>query len=355
MKKLMRYLALSLMFCLILLPATKVKAADSGVWVTGYSNNEISVQWNQTNHDQAISNFKTYLTNQKLYNSAGTLSVKYVIGIGGDENTASNNCSTDVTDRNNFTFSDLTGGAKYYVTVKYYVYQPAFTDATTKKLVAAQSSSPQLIGTCSQTTRPNAPTNVRSTFWTLGSDKLVVEWDHDGNASGYVVQYKDSDADLHSKTVTEKKITLNTEYTKYFKVSVKAFVTDGNNKIYSDLSDEFYSFAQPQINETEDGYDITIKSGKMKISWEKISNASGYEIYVGTKKNGPYKKVKTIKNKGTTKATFKYSGKKFNKNKEYFVYVVSYRTKGGKTTKSSANQVYNYRKGDTFATIRKTF
>ncbi len=351
MKKLMRYLALSMMFCLIFLPATKVRAA--GLSVTGYTTNEITVHWDSVDNNQAIQNARTY--QPTIFRSDLSQYVKYVIGCGGDENGANSNCNTDVSDKNYYTFSGLNGGSRYYITVKYYVVQPAQKDPldkTGKTITKEATTTPQTIGTVSQITKPNTPSNVRTTFWSLGQDKLVVEWDMDGNYTGFDVQYKDSEYDLRKKTVNEKKITLNTEFTKYYKIAVRAYIDIDGKREYGDLSDELYTFAQPNINETDDGYDIKIKSGKMKISWEKIGQATGYEIYVGTRKNGPYKKVKTIKNKDKTSASFKYNGKKFNPKKEYFVYVVSVRTKNGKTTRSSASQVFNYRKGDTYMTLR---
>ena len=33
----------------------------------------------------------------------------------------------------------------------------------------------------------------------------------------------------------------------------------------------------------------------LKVSWKKVKTAKGYQIYRATKKNGKYKKVKTIK------------------------------------------------------------
>lgn len=41
------------------------------------------------------------------------------------------------------------------------------------------------------------------------------------------------------------------------------------------------------------------------ISWKKVKGASGYEVYRSTKKNGKYKKIKTIKKAGTVRFTDK--------------------------------------------------
>ncbi|MBE5845129.1 MAG: fibronectin type III domain-containing protein [Butyrivibrio sp.] len=348
MKKLMRYFALSLMLCFIFLPATRVKAAGGALWATEHTSNSVSVQWTRGDENQTL---QTDINNQKY--RQGSV-IKYEIGIGSDDATSKTNVTADVTDSSNYTFSGLTAGTKYFISLKYYVYEPEVIDKDNPQnnKPAVTTNTRTTLGTIPVITTPSVPSNVHATFWSLTQDKLRLEWDQAGNYTGFEVQYTDSDGEKHKKTTTEKKIELYTEYTTYFKVTVKAYVDIDGKREYSDWSDEAFTFAQPLINETEDGFDISIKNGKMKISWEKIGQATGYEIYVGTKKNGPYKMVKKIQNKGTTKASFKFNGKKFNKNKEYYVYVVAYRTKNGKTSKSTANQVFNYRKGDTYMTLR---
>lgn len=63
-----------------------------------------------------------------------------------------------------------------------------------------------------------------------------------------------------------------------------------------------------------------------KIEWEKDKQASGYTIYMSTKKDGEYKKVKRIKNNKTTE----YTVKKLNSKKMYYFKVWSYKTVGDK-------------------------
>ncbi len=349
MKKLMRYFALSLMLCFIFLPATKVKA-DNNVWVTSYSAGEITVQWNKLNESQL-----TQLISGK---TEGT-KLNYYIGIGTSEDAANANAiNNNVTDRNAFTFQNLEAGTTYVVKLKYIIVEPAHKDAAGKDVPATVVDASTLVSyaSASALTKPNVPTNVRATFWSLDRDKLVVEWDQVGNASGYIVSFEDSDGDKATKEVTERKLELNTEETRYFKIRVKAFVktADGNTREESDYSEQAYTFAQPLINETDDGYDVQIKNKTMMLSWERIKEATGYEVYVGTKKNGKYTKVKTIKNNRTTSAKIKYyNGKRFSPKKEYYVYVICYRTSKGKTTRTTSSYVVNYRKGDTYLTLKR--
>lgn len=70
------------------------------------------------------------------------------------------------------------------------------------------------------------------------------------------------------------------------------------------------------------------KSGKkVQLTWKKVKAATGYEVYQATKKNGKYKKVKTIKkNKVVTCKT-----KALKANKKYFFKVRTYRKVAGTT------------------------
>ena len=74
---------------------------------------------------------------------------------------------------------------------------------------------------------------------------------------------------------------------------------------------------------------LTVSSKKKKafLKWKKNSKATGYEIYRATKKNGKYKKIKTIKKAAA--ATFTDS--KVKKGKTYYYKVRAYKTvKGNK-------------------------
>lgn len=70
-------------------------------------------------------------------------------------------------------------------------------------------------------------------------------------------------------------------------------------------------------------------AGTPLIRWSKVSNASGYQIYRSTSKNGTYKRVATISNRNTLAF--------YNKNLKagkYYYKVRSYRKAGDKNTYS---------------------
>ena len=69
---------------------------------------------------------------------------------------------------------------------------------------------------------------------------------------------------------------------------------------------------------------LTVSSKKKKafLKWKKNSKATGYEIYRATKKNGKYKKIRTIKK--ASAVTFTDS--KVKKGKTYYYKVRAYKT-----------------------------
>lgn len=69
-----------------------------------------------------------------------------------------------------------------------------------------------------------------------------------------------------------------------------------------------------------------LKKRKVRITWKKVKNADGYQVYRATKKNGKYRLVKVVK--GNKKVS--YINTKLKKNKKYYYKVRAYRTVKGK-------------------------
>lgn len=78
------------------------------------------------------------------------------------------------------------------------------------------------------------------------------------------------------------------------------------------------------------------KSGKqsIKITWTKISGTTKYQVYMSTKKNSGYKRIKTVSSK-----SFSYTKGKLKKGKRYYFKVRSYKKVGGKNYYSSFSSV----------------
>ncbi len=82
---------------------------------------------------------------------------------------------------------------------------------------------------------------------------------------------------------------------------------------------------------------VTLKAGKKQaaVSWEKVAGASGYEICCSTKKDGNYKKIKTV----TKGSTVKYTHRKLKSGRTYYYKVRAYRTVNGKKVYGSYSSV----------------
>ena len=70
-----------------------------------------------------------------------------------------------------------------------------------------------------------------------------------------------------------------------------------------------------------------LKKNQAKLTWKKVKNATGYEVYQSMKKNSGYKKVKTI----TKNKTVTYKAGKLKKKKTYYFKIRTYRKAGGTT------------------------
>lgn len=77
----------------------------------------------------------------------------------------------------------------------------------------------------------------------------------------------------------------------------------------------------------------------IKISWGKVKNATGYDVYLGTKKKGTYKKVASVSGKKKS-ATIKKYGKKSIQKKAYYYYVVAKCKDGDVTVRSKVKKKY---------------
>ena len=76
-----------------------------------------------------------------------------------------------------------------------------------------------------------------------------------------------------------------------------------------------------------------IKGGnkRVKLYWNKISNADGYNIYYSTSMNGTYSKLKTI----TSGSTVKYVKKSLVQNQTYYFKISAYRGSGSAQAESA--------------------
>lgn len=167
-------------------------------------------------------------------------------------------------------------------------------------------------------------------------NKLQVSWKSVGGADQYYVYRSTSKNGTYKKiatvsagktSYTDSKVTTGKTY--YYKI--KSYGTT-SKKTTSGYSKVKSGKAVPGSTT------VTLKSGgskKAKVSWKKVSGASGYEVYYSTSKNGSFKKASTIK-KGST-VSYTKSGLKAKKT--YYFKVRAYRTVKGKKIFGSYSSV----------------
>ena len=163
------------------------------------------------------------------------------------------------------------------------------------------------------------------------SNKL--SWNKVTGSSGYEVlratsktgTYKSVKTITSGSTVSYTDKSLATGTTYYYKV--RAYRTVDKKKVYSSYSSVVS--AKPVLKTPS--VKLTSGSKKATIKWEKISGASGYEVYRATSKSGKYSKIKTI----TKNSTVSYVNSSLTKNKTYYYKIRAYRTVNGKKIYSS--------------------
>ena len=177
-----------------------------------------------------------------------------------------------------------------------------------------------------------------SSVKSAGHKAVNIKWKKVTGANGYQVyratskngKYKLVKDIKNTNTVSYKDAKLTTGKTYYYKV--RAYKVVNNKNTYAAYS------AVKKVKVVP----ATVKIGKIvkrgnaqKVSWKKVSGATGYRVYQATSKNGKYKMVKDI-NKGKTTS---YTTQNLKNGKTYFYKVRAYRTVGGKKVYGSYSNV----------------
>ncbi len=179
---------------------------------------------------------------------------------------------------------------------------------------------------CVVTVSPKATTLSSVSLTSKGKAKL--KWKKQAGVTGYQIYRATSENGKYKKVKTIKGASAVTATlpantgTKAYYYKVRAYKTISGTNVYGEFSD-----VKSCAPKKPSGVAAKAMSGKkIKVSWKKVSAASGYEVYRATKENGTYKKVKTITNKNTVT----FTNKSLKKGKNYYYKVRAYRLIGGK-------------------------
>lgn len=179
---------------------------------------------------------------------------------------------------------------------------------------------------CVVTVSPKATTLSSVSLTSKGKAKL--KWKKQDGVTGYQIYRATAENGKYKKVKTIKGASTVTatlpanKGTKAYYYKVRAYKTISGTNVYGEFSD-----VKSCAPKKPSGTSAKAMSGKkIKVTWKKVSSASGYEVYRATKKNGAYKKVKTI----TNKKTVSFTDKSLKKGKNYYYKVRAYRLIGGK-------------------------
>lgn len=179
---------------------------------------------------------------------------------------------------------------------------------------------------CVVTVFPDQTTLSSVSLTSKGKAKL--KWEMQNGVTGYQIYRATSEGGTYEKVETilgEATVTATLAANKgskayYYKVRAYKAIEG------TDLCAEFSEIKSCAPKNTSKVTAKAKKGKKVKVTWKKVSAANGYEIYRATKKNGKYKKVKTI----TKKKTVSFTDKSLKKGKRYYYKVRAYRLIRGK-------------------------
>lgn len=176
-----------------------------------------------------------------------------------------------------------------------------------------------------------ATTSINGLKVTNNGKAISIRWNRNKNATGYKVYRLNSKKKyVQVKTIKGNKKTAfkdtKVKSSKIYYYKVKAYRTyNGYGTVLSDYSKQVFSPCGL--------YATTVRtksfSGKITVSWSKVSGASGYKVYQSKSKNKGYKCVAK-----TTKRS--YITKKLIKNKTYYFKVQPYKSYKGKEINPTA-------------------
>lgn len=233
------------------------------------------------------------------------------------------------------TITGLKAGQEYYVKVTY-------DEKTSSKSYYGYSHGS---GYCR-----TSPANVTGYYvdWNSYNGAKVsfeVDWTKQG-CSGYEYYLKNNTGGVvehATKTsagynyIYKSGINRNTTY----QVMVRAYSTpkDSTTKYYSAWT-TYYVI--PEANISANKKKTKINNGKLYIKWTKVKGATGYDIYVSTKSNIGYKKLKSVGAKKTKATIDKFKKKSFKNNKTYYVKIVTKKKVGKTVYDSNKMPTYEY-------------
>lgn len=166
------------------------------------------------------------------------------------------------------------------------------------------------------------PSVVSALSATQTSSTVKLTWSKASGANGYRVYKYDSKskkwirlAETSKTSYTIKGLSSATTY----KFAVRPFTKTNSETLFASKYISITTSTKPKTPTLK----AASGSKKATLSWNKISGATGYAIYMATSKNGSYKQIATVKNNTT-----KFAKTGLAKGKRYYFKVKAYKTVG---------------------------
>lgn len=261
----------------------------------GATNNTISIEW------EPAANATAY-------------QISYKINFDKEEYLAG------ATPNTQFTLSNLKSCTEYYI-----------------KVTPLKGSENGYYSNCTAITLPDKLYGLAQEKWWYWAKSLDVVWEEQTAADGYEVQFfDDKNKMLEHKDTAVSRVSFSNIKDKVYTVKVRSYVTYNNYKYYSKWA-SIKCLNQARIKSAN------VKNNKLVLKWGKVGGATGYQVFVSTKKKSGYKKVATVNSKKSSCTIKKFRGKKFSSKKTYYVYVKTVCNKGKSKNTSGALYYWNTR------------
>lgn len=280
----------------------------SGVRILSNTTNSLKIRWDK---EYGVTGYRIYRSTSKdgKYTKVATVSNK---------------------SSNTYTDGGLISGKTYYYKIR------AYKTVGNENLYGDYSNA--FYG---KTKYPSQVKNLKqnSSYRTL----IKLSWDKASYASGYRV-YRATSKDGTYKKIGELSGGTNTNFTdknvstgKTYYYKVRAYRKVGNSRDYGSYSTKLKASTKcntPVItvsSTSSKNTGNTTKTGKVKISWKKITGAYGYAVYRADSKTGSYKRIKTV----TSGSTLNTIDEGLKTGKTYYYKVRAYRT-------ADCGNIYSY-------------
>lgn len=188
---------------------------------------------------------------------------------------------------------------------------------------------------------PGKVEEVTASFSSPSTKYFNLSWDRRDNADGYQYEVYSLASKKAKKLLNGKKESNGSAQTissnklakaQFLKVRVRAYVRLGTGTKYGTWSGWTYTAKQPEIK-------ISNVKGGQKVVWTKVSGAESYTLYISTKRETGYKKVKTLSKNSLTVKKCGKSSLKVGKN--YYYTIVANKKIGKKTYHGCKTHCYS--------------